>query len=131
MRLGLVLAVLLALPGCAVLQGVNRTVTSVTSPILGSSGSARRGVVEVEGTRFRTRVAASSEDRRTFATSTPGATAAPTAAAEAGRTQAITYCLRTFGGSQIQWIMGPDVEPEQIVVDENGTLQLTGRCVVR
>ncbi|MEM8823932.1 MAG: hypothetical protein AAGF30_10020 [Pseudomonadota bacterium] len=130
--LGIVLVASLALSGCGIARSLGDGVSSLVRPLPGIGGpSVRRGVVEVSGIRFRTRVTATSEDRRSFNTSTPGAVQAPQAAAEAGRTQAITYCLRTFGGSQIQWTVGPDVEPEDIVLDEAGTLILAGRCVTR
>ncbi|MEM7643549.1 MAG: hypothetical protein AAF366_13615 [Pseudomonadota bacterium] len=125
------LAVGLSLTGCGIVQPITSGLAGVSSPFSGPGAGTRRGVAEVQGIRFRTRVTATSDDRRSFLTSTPGAAQAPVAASEAGRTQAITYCLRLFGGSQIQWSVGPDVEPEQIVLDQSGTLVMSGRCVVR
>ncbi|MEM8850589.1 MAG: hypothetical protein AAGE03_11210 [Pseudomonadota bacterium] len=131
MRLFLVLAAGMSLTGCGIIQPITSGLTGISSPFLGPGAGTRRGVAEVQGVRFRTRVTATSDDRRNFLTSTPGAARAPVAASEAGRTQAITYCLRLFGGSQIQWTVGPDVEPEQIALDDAGTLVMSGRCVVR
>lgn len=49
-------------------------------------------------------------------------------AAEAGRYEAYTYCLKQFGLTDIKWSLGPDV-PQQSLRITDGRLSLQGECV--
>ncbi|MDV4143910.1 MULTISPECIES: hypothetical protein [Shimia] len=49
------------------------------------------------------------------------------AAREAGRYEAVKYCIKEFGTSQIDWVSGPDVEDGALVYD-NGRLMFEGVC---
>ena len=49
------------------------------------------------------------------------------AAREAGRYEAVRYCIQEYGTSQIDWINGPDVEDSGLVFDKD-TLVLEGKC---
>ena len=120
---GLVMAAALSLSGCGILDGAS-------SPFSGGGG-LRGAQTEVNGVRFRTRVSAVTEDDRGFVTTTRGAGRSPSAAAEAGRVQAVEYCLRRFGGSDIVWTAGPDRAPTATSLDQSGALLLAGTCVTR
>ena len=48
-------------------------------------------------------------------------------ALEAGRYQATRYCVLTFGNSAIDWVIGPDQDPESYAII-NDTLVLRGAC---
>ncbi len=54
----------------------------------------------------------------------------PDGAREAGRYQATRYCLLTYGGSDKEWTIGPDLPIEELPVDGD-TLTLQGRCTQR
>jgi hypothetical protein len=95
------------------------------------SGGLRGSPQEVDGLRFRSRVAAVEGDARRFVVSTSRAGRAPARAQEAGRVEAIRYCLTRFGGSEIGWTVSPDRPPEQLTLSEGGTLELSGRCLSR
>ena len=79
--------------------------------------------------RYRTKVAVDSDDKRDF-TVTVNPVGNVVNAQEAGRYQATVYCLRTFGGSDTEWIAGPDVAPQDARISDNA-LVLKGRCTQR
>ena len=94
-------------------------------------GGIRGNASEVSGIRFRSRASVLSEDKRSFAVTTRGAGRDMAAAQEAGRIEAVGYCLRTFGGSDIEWAVGPSDTPEALPLGDDGALVLTGRCLTR
>jgi hypothetical protein len=49
-------------------------------------------------------------------------------AREAGRHGGSKYCIKNFGTSEIEWERGPDDDVALLLLD-NGTMVLTGRCV--
>ncbi|MEM7488732.1 MAG: hypothetical protein AAF390_06360 [Pseudomonadota bacterium] len=130
--LGSILVACLVLSGCGVARGVGTGLSDLASPLTSLAPNIRGGTTEVSGVRFRTRLSADGGDRRSFSTLTRRAAVAPVAAAEAGRVEAVGYCLRTFGGSQILWSVGPEtVTAEEASLTEDGGLVLRGRCVAR
>jgi hypothetical protein len=48
-------------------------------------------------------------------------------AREAGEYEAISYCVNSFGSSDIVWTAGPDAPDGQLTIDRD-TLVLQGRC---
>lgn len=48
-------------------------------------------------------------------------------AREAGRHQAITYCIEQYGTSAIEWVSGPDVEDGELTFDKD-RLVFEGYC---
>lgn len=125
-RVAVTLAVSLAvLSGCG-FSGIG----SGDSGLFGPSG-VRGAAGEVRGVRFRSRLAITSEDKRSFAVTTGNAGRAITGAVEAGNVEAVRYCLTRFGGSEISWTYGPSQDVETITLNESGALVLTGRCIAR
>lgn len=49
------------------------------------------------------------------------------AAREAGRYEAVKYCIKEYGTSQIDWIRGPDVEDAGLAFDSE-RLVFEGKC---
>lgn len=91
-------------------------------------GNPRRPTFD--GIAFNARLSADREDRRAFTITVRPASANVEAAQEAGRYEAVKYCLRNYGGSEAEWTVGPDTPPEQLrIVDD--TVTLTGRCTER
>ena len=127
-RLAVVAAVLAALSGCGVVRGVG---SAVTAPFAGAGGGLRGAQTEVDGLRFRTRIATATEDGRGFVATTSGAARRPAAAVEAGRTQASRHCLARFGTSDIVWTTGPDEPAEALAAGPQGVATLAGTCVAR
>ncbi|MBM2576197.1 hypothetical protein JQC91_07755 [Jannaschia sp. Os4] len=112
---------LAAVAGCARLA-------SIPVPFRTPDGGTNR--VEFDGQRFRTRISATTPDRRGFAVSVGQPSRSVAGALEAGRHRAIGYCLNRFGGSDILWDAGPDREADALVLSE-GALILTGTCTTR
>lgn len=48
-------------------------------------------------------------------------------AVAAGEYEAISYCINTFGSSDIEWAVGPDTAREQLPIDRD-VLTLQGLC---
>ena len=119
------------LAGCLLLGGCGFSGIGSGDSGLFPRGGLRGSVEEVDGLRFRSRVTSLGEDDRGFAVRTRGAGRALSAAAEAGRTEAVRYCLTRFGGSEIAWLAGPDREITQMAIEDDGALLLTGRCIAR
>lgn len=123
---GLALAAVVA--GCGGLGGGS----GFSGPFSGGGGNGLRGqAAEVDGVRFRSRLNTDRADRRAFVVTVGSAARNPSAAREAGRTRAAEYCLRTFGGTEIAWVDGPDDAPEEIRLGDRGGLVLSGRCLAR
>lgn len=121
-----VLLIAIALTGC----GNFASLSSGDSGLL-PRGGFRGAPTEIDGVRFRTRISATSEDRRSFATSTRSAGRSLEGALESGRVRAVQYCLNRFGGSNIEWAVGPDRPVAEVALDESGALVLSGRCITR
>ncbi len=48
-------------------------------------------------------------------------------ALEAGKYEAVVYCVNNYGSSDIRWSAGPDAPEGQLNIDKD-TLWLQGRC---
>jgi len=48
-------------------------------------------------------------------------------AREAGRFEAVSYCVNTFGSSDVIWTAGPDATEGALLIEKD-TLTLAGRC---
>ena len=117
------LSFILVFTGCSVIRG--------GAGRLGiGSGATKRAQVEVDGTRFRARANADGADRRLLSITVTPVAINPEAAREAGRYEATKYCLLTYGGSDTEWIVGPDLPIEELPVADD-TLTLQGRCIQR
>ena len=101
---------------------------SIPVPFRQADGGTNQ--IEFDGQRFRTRIAATSPDRRSFATSVRRPERSVAGALEAGRHRSIAYCLNGFGGSDIDWTVGPDRPAEEVALT-GGALVLSGTCTTR
>ena len=115
--------VALSLTACGRIQG------GLGSLGLGK-GASNRSDVEIDNTRFRARTSAERGDRRSFTVTVRPVAVNPEAALEVARYQATRYCLLTYGGSDTDWIIGPDTPPDQLPLDGD-TATLSGRCTQR
>ncbi|WP_299042553.1 hypothetical protein [uncultured Tateyamaria sp.] len=74
--------------------------------------------VAFDGVFFRASSGKVDKQREQFEVSVSPVSASLDGAREAGRYEAIRYCIRQFGSSDIDWIAGPDAE--------DGTLRING-----
>jgi hypothetical protein len=123
MRIALLLAVLSLTPGCARL-GLDGIAPS-------GELAAFASPVEVDGFQFRSFVRFVQGDERRFVVTTRRADRALPQALEAGRIDAVRYCLGRYGGSRIIWATGPDGPDGQVALTPRGDLRMSGRCVSR
>jgi len=81
-----------------------------------------------DGQYFSTRARSESRaDPERFTVLVRGVSASPKGAREAGHYQGVRYCLRHYGTSDIDWVVGPQHPPEQLQAGHD-TFQLQGRC---
>ena len=108
-------------------------VLALAASVLASCGATERlrskkGLF-FDGHQFRTRAEQVGEEHEEFAVSVFRASQSVAGAREAGRHAAVTYCIKRYGRSEIDWAagQGPDDKalPRRIVDD---TLGLRGRC---
>ena len=121
-------AVLCMLAVAATMAGCSRI------PLIGGTlqGLNPRGqAAEVEGVRFRSRLATTTEDDRGFVVRTRGAGRNLGAALEAARVTAFEHCLARFGGTEVIWTLSPDRGPEAAAPDADGAVSVAGTCVQR
>ncbi len=89
------------------------------------------GTVEVRSVRVRASLSRGT-DRRDFKVSVSPFAAISEQALASAHHRAISYCLETYGGSDIAWIVGPDQPIAELPVDgETDTVTLDGRCIQR
>lgn len=120
-RIAVLLVLTTALGACGTLSnGI-----SSLNPFGG--GKARNQQMVIDGVRFRARARPSSEDKRDITITIKPVAVNPEGAVEAGRYEATKYCLLTYGGSDTDWIIGPDTPLSQIPLEDD-TFTMHGRC---
>ncbi len=85
--------------------------------------------VRFDGNYYPAKLSKVGERRENFvvAVGDPGQGVA--GAREAGRFEATTHCVKTFGDSDITWLAGYDPDAGAAVIDD-GKLILRGSCVI-
>ena len=116
--------VAVAMTGCA------RLPFSGDSGLFRSDGLRGRSS-EVEGVRFRSRLAVTTADRRGFVVATRGAGRDVRLALEAGRLRAVEHCLTGFGESDMVWSLSPNRPAEEVALNDDGSVTVAGICVAR
>lgn len=82
-----------------------------------------------DGVHYRADVKSSREARNVFSIEVRDATQGSLQGArEAGRYEAIKYCIKQTASSDIAWTVGPD-DAAAARIDSAGNLVLQGRCV--
>ena len=99
--------------------------------VVAVSGCERMGKkdeLSFNGINFRSKAKmVDKKDRSHFTVNVDKATQSIEGAREAGRHAAVTYCIENYGSSSIDWVHGPDVEPENLRMIEDD-LYLEGVC---
>ena len=81
-----------------------------------------------EGVRFRAKLDSDREDRANFVVTVNDAGQSLSGAREAARHQAVEYCIKQYGLSEIDWEVSPDVEDDAALPIVNGDLIMPGEC---
>ena len=95
--------------------------------LIGLAACERDAPVLFDGKRFKASVDAPRDDRRDFAVVVRDAAGTSDAARRAGRYEAVQYCIKRFGGSEIIWADAPETNPDSLLTAE-GQLVLQGSC---
>ncbi len=80
-----------------------------------------------DGYFFRTKVQKVDGQRDVFTVRIRDVAKSLDGAREAGRHAGVSYCVKTYGSSKIDWAVGPDTPPEQLRIEDN-TLIFQGVC---
>ena len=80
-----------------------------------------------DGVEFSTFFKIEKDDPKNFSLRVRKASKSLVGAREAGRYEAIKYCVERFGTSDIAWKDGPESPDIEL---ENGNFNLTGSCVI-
>lgn len=86
--------------------------------LLTACSERRANRVAFDGVFFRASSGKVDKQRDQFEVTVSPVSASLEGAREAGRYEAIRYCIKQFGSSDIDWIAGPDAE--------DGTLRING-----
>jgi hypothetical protein len=78
-----------------------------------------------DGKYFRTKVSKVDKQRDVFQVTVQEPTKSIDGAREAGRHAGVSYCVKNYGNSDIDWAIGPDME--QLRVSDN-KLVFQGTC---
>jgi hypothetical protein len=78
-----------------------------------------------DGMRFSSKILISKTNPKAFDIVVANAAKSLAGAREAGRWRSTVYCVRTYGTSDVDWVISPDADAPVI---ENGDLILTGAC---
>ncbi|SMX28545.1 hypothetical protein TRP8649_02670 [Pelagimonas phthalicica] len=90
-------------------------------------GFARASDPVFDGERFRGGVKAARSDRQHFVATVRNVSKSKAGAIEAAEHEGIRHCIEYFGTSDIDWEVGPETNPDALVV-ENDTLTFMGSC---
>lgn len=113
-------------------RGAGRLAAILAAGVLvaGLAGCTDKKRATFEGHVYKARLSAERGDDRAFTVTISPVSQGLKGAREAGRYEAVKYCIRRFGKSKMSWEVGPD-SPEEALAIVDDTLTLSGRCTVR
>ena len=83
--------------------------------------------VSFDGHYFSSKITQNKTDNRYFALMVRRASRSLSGARDAGRYEATRFCIKNFGTSDIEWVLGPDDENVGLT---GKILKLSGKCDV-
>ena len=90
----------------------------------------KRNLIAFDGHFYRVKVSKVDKERHVFAVRVRDVSQSLDGALEAARHGGNSYCIRNYGSSKIDWVVGPDTPPENLrIVDD--TLVFQGVCPIR
>lgn len=90
-------------------------------------GMFQRNAPVFDGERFRTKAKTERKNRQDFAITVSGVSKSMKGAIAAGEYKAVQHCIQYFGTSEIDWIVGPETDPQALPI-AGDTLTLRGSC---
>ena len=107
-----------------------RTILMLTCIALSVTACSRfgRNTTLYDGQFYNTRSRTAGEDKHDFTVTVRPVSKGLNGARQAGLHEAVKYCIRLYGTSDIAWTVGPDTTDESLSVSDD-TLTFAGRCV--
>ncbi len=99
----------------------------IAALMLSACAERKADRVAFDGVFFRSNASKLDKKRDRFEVSVTPASASIDGAREAGRYEAVRYCIANFGSSEIAWVDGPDAEDGTLTI-ANDRLLLRGVC---
>ncbi|WP_299296663.1 hypothetical protein [uncultured Tateyamaria sp.] len=99
----------------------------IAALLLSACAERRADRVAFDGVFFRSTAKKVDKQRDQFEVSVTPVSASLDGAREAGRYEAIRYCIAQFGTSTIDWVNGPDAEDGRLTISGDKLL-LRGAC---
>lgn len=100
-------------------------ILAVVSSVLVVGCVAKKDRVLFDGKYFRAKVSKVNKQRDVFQVTVKDPAKSIDGAREAGRHAGVSYCVKTYGNSDIEWSIGPDTE--QLTITDN-KLVFQGKC---
>ncbi|ASP21742.1 hypothetical protein ANTHELSMS3_03090 [Antarctobacter heliothermus] len=91
------------------------------------AGMFKRNAPVFDGERFRTTAKSERKNRQDFVINVSGVSKSMKGAIAAGEYKAVQHCIEFFGTSEIDWIVGPDTDPQALVVTGDN-ITFRGTC---
>ncbi len=104
-----------------------RAALMVTLCVAVAGCNARRDQLAFDGQYYRSKASKVDGDRRQIAVTVRPVSASIEGAQEAGRYEATKYCIENYGSSAVEWVVGPDQDPDSYTLDGDN-LVLRGAC---
>ncbi len=95
--------------------------------LMALSACDRKAPVLFDGRTYKASIDAPRADRRDFTVVVRDAAGNADAARRAGRYEAVQYCIKRLGGSEILWANSPETNPAGLLTAE-GQLVMQGKC---
>lgn len=112
-------------PSRQILRG--GVILCLSAALLAACGNRRDNAIPFDGQFFRAVAKKIDRTRDAFTVTVRPVSASFEGALQAGEYEATKYCILTFGSSDIDWEIGPDLDPEAYTIDGDQLL-LSGTC---
>ncbi|MBA97986.1 MAG: hypothetical protein V7763_06595 [Sulfitobacter sp.] len=99
----------------------------IAGAVLLSGCTAQEDRLAFDGKYFNTKVSKVDGRRDVFAVRVKNAAQSIEGARESARYHATAYCIRNYGSSDINWVIGPDAPAESLRLD-GSALTFQGAC---
>tara|TARA_R110002033_G_scaffold136535_1_gene176020 strand:- start:2953 stop:3279 length:327 start_codon:yes stop_codon:yes gene_type:complete len=106
---------------------MKQIITLIAGAVLLAGCTAQEDRLAFDGKYFSTNVSKVDGRRDVFTLQVKSAAQSIEGARESARYHATAYCIRNYGSSDINWVVGPDAPAESLRLD-GGVLTFQGAC---
>ena len=107
------------------MKNTHLIILAVVSAVMVAGCTAQKDRILFDGKYFSAKVSKVNKQRDVFQVTVKDPAKSIDGAREAGRHAAVSYCVKNYGSSDIEWSIGPDTE--QLTIVDN-KLVFQGKC---